>query len=134
MFYVLKYFLRLNYLEMHRTYGCSENPGRTRPLCELCGKKFCQPQKLKVHMRRVHSGNEDNRILVYNLISLSWKINYNTYYWICRKARRLFIRISVSNMREGVRHQTCCFTASKRSSLGYTHQGQWRSWPSCKPC
>ena len=43
---------------MHRTYGCSENPGRTRPLCELCGKKFCQPQKLKVHMRRVHSGNE----------------------------------------------------------------------------
>ena len=44
---------------MHRTYGCSENPGRTRPLCDLCGKKFCQPQKLKVHMRRVHSGKLD---------------------------------------------------------------------------
>ena len=43
---------------MHRTYGCSENPGRTRPLCDLCGKKFCQPQKLKVHMRRMHSGKK----------------------------------------------------------------------------
>lgn len=59
-FLFVKFFLRLNYLEMHRTYGCSENPGRTRPLCDLCGKKFCQPQKLKVHMRRVHSGKEIN--------------------------------------------------------------------------
>ena len=65
---------------MHRTYGCSENPGRTRPLCELCGKKFCQPQKLKVHMRRVHSGNGNYRMknIACDLISLSWKINYNT--------------------------------------------------------
>ena len=46
---------------MHRTYGCSENPGRTRPLCDLCGKKFCQPQKLKVHMRRMHSGKKINK-------------------------------------------------------------------------
>lgn len=51
-----KYFLRLNYLEMHRTYGCSANPLRARPLCDFCGRKFCQPQKLKVHIKRMHSG------------------------------------------------------------------------------
>lgn len=51
-----KYFLRLNYLEMHRTYGCSANPQRARPLCDFCGRKFCQPQKLKVHIKRMHSG------------------------------------------------------------------------------
>lgn len=50
-----KYFLRLNYLEMHRTYGCSANPHRSRPLCDFCGRKFCQPQKLKVHIKRMHS-------------------------------------------------------------------------------
>ncbi|KAG5873399.1 hypothetical protein JTB14_017986 [Gonioctena quinquepunctata] len=50
-----KFFLRLNYLEMHRTYGCSANPHRSRPLCDFCGKKFCQPQKLKVHIKRMHS-------------------------------------------------------------------------------
>uniref|UniRef100_T1J1Z7 PR domain zinc finger protein 4 n=1 Tax=Strigamia maritima TaxID=126957 RepID=T1J1Z7_STRMM len=53
--YCKKFFLRLNYLEMHRTYGCRLNPQRSRPLCDLCGKKFCQPQKLKVHIRRMHS-------------------------------------------------------------------------------
>ena len=51
-----KFFLRLNYLDMHRTYGCSANPQRTRPLCDFCGRKFCQPQKLKVHIKRMHSG------------------------------------------------------------------------------
>ncbi|XP_022190029.2 uncharacterized protein LOC111048449 [Nilaparvata lugens] len=50
-----KFFLRLNYLEMHRTYGCSLNPHRTRPLCDYCGRKFCQPQKLKIHIKRMHS-------------------------------------------------------------------------------
>ncbi|XP_054286559.1 uncharacterized protein LOC129002634 [Macrosteles quadrilineatus] len=50
-----KFFLRLNYLEMHRTYGCSANPNRSRPLCDYCGRKFCQPQKLKVHIKRMHS-------------------------------------------------------------------------------
>ncbi|XP_072376450.1 uncharacterized protein [Diabrotica undecimpunctata] len=50
-----KYFLRLNYLEMHRTYGCSANPHRSKPLCDFCGRKFCQPQKLKVHIKRMHS-------------------------------------------------------------------------------
>lgn len=41
---------------MHRTYGCSANPQRARPLCDFCGRKFCQPQKLKVHIKRMHSG------------------------------------------------------------------------------
>lgn len=54
--YCKKFFLRLNYLEMHRTYGCSQNPQRSRPLCDFCGRKFCQPQKLKVHIKRMHSG------------------------------------------------------------------------------
>ncbi|KAG5328879.1 PRDM4 protein, partial [Acromyrmex heyeri] len=53
--YCKKFFLRLNYLEMHRTYGCSQNPHRARPLCDFCGRKFCQPQKLKVHIKRMHS-------------------------------------------------------------------------------
>lgn len=52
---ILQFFLRLNYLEMHRTYGCSANPQRARPLCDFCGRKFCQPQKLKVHIKRMHS-------------------------------------------------------------------------------
>lgn len=52
---MLQFFLRLNYLEMHRTYGCSSNPHRTRPLCDFCGRYFCQPQKLKVHIKRMHS-------------------------------------------------------------------------------
>ncbi len=54
--YCRKFFLRLNYLEMHRTYGCNANPQRARPLCDFCGRKFCQPQKLKVHIKRMHSG------------------------------------------------------------------------------
>lgn len=54
-----KYFLRLNYLEMHRTYGCAANPQRARPLCDFCGRKFCQPQKLKVHIKRMHSDMAD---------------------------------------------------------------------------
>ncbi|XP_055680909.1 uncharacterized protein LOC129788688 [Lutzomyia longipalpis] len=54
-----KFFLRLNYLEMHRTYGCSANPQRARPLCDFCGRKFCQPQKLKVHIKRMHSDMAD---------------------------------------------------------------------------
>lgn len=54
--YCKKFFLRLNYLEMHRTYGCAQNPQRSRPLCDFCGRKFCQPQKLKVHIKRMHSG------------------------------------------------------------------------------
>lgn len=54
--YCRKFFLRLNYLEMHRTYGCAQNPQRSRPLCDFCGRKFCQPQKLKVHIKRMHSG------------------------------------------------------------------------------
>ncbi|XP_075225747.1 uncharacterized protein LOC142326900 [Lycorma delicatula] len=53
--YCKKFFLRLNYLEMHRTYGCAANPHRTRPLCDYCGRKFCQPQKLKIHIKRMHS-------------------------------------------------------------------------------
>ncbi|XP_047111747.1 uncharacterized protein LOC124788521 [Schistocerca piceifrons] len=53
--YCKKFFLRLNYLEMHRTYGCAANPQRARPLCDFCGRKFCQPQKLKVHIKRMHS-------------------------------------------------------------------------------
>lgn len=61
--YCKKFFLRLNYLEMHRTYGCAANPQRARPLCDFCGRKFCQPQKLKVHIKRMHSGNKCNRIL-----------------------------------------------------------------------
>ncbi|KAK3853327.1 hypothetical protein Pcinc_040128 [Petrolisthes cinctipes] len=52
----MMFFLRLNYLDMHRTYGCAANPQRTRPLCDFCGRKFCQPQKLKVHIKRMHSG------------------------------------------------------------------------------
>jgi uncharacterized Zn-finger protein len=54
-----QFFLRLNYLEMHRTYGCSSNPHRTRPLCDFCGRYFCQPQKLKVHIKRMHSDMSD---------------------------------------------------------------------------
>nr|XP_022920311.1 uncharacterized protein LOC111428853 [Onthophagus taurus] len=54
-----KFFLRLNYLEMHRTYGCSANPQRSRPLCDFCGRKFCQPQKLKVHIKRMHGDMAD---------------------------------------------------------------------------
>ncbi|CAG0880677.1 unnamed protein product [Darwinula stevensoni] len=50
-----KFFLRLSYLDIHRNYGCKENPQRTRPLCDFCGRKFCQPQKLKVHIKRMHS-------------------------------------------------------------------------------
>ena len=49
-------FLRLNYLDMHRTYGCAANPSRTRPECKMCGKQFCQPQKLKLHIKNIHSG------------------------------------------------------------------------------
>lgn len=51
--------MRLNYLDMHRTYGCSANPDRARPLCDFCGRKFCQPQKLKVHIKRMHSDMTD---------------------------------------------------------------------------
>lgn len=54
-----KFFLRLNYLEMHRTYGCSSNPLRSKSLCDFCGRKFCQPQKLKIHIKRMHSNSLD---------------------------------------------------------------------------
>lgn len=40
---------------MHRTYGCSSNPLRSKSLCDFCGRKFCQPQKLKIHIKRMHS-------------------------------------------------------------------------------
>lgn len=60
----LQFFLRLNYLDMHRTYGCAANPQRTRPLCDFCGRKFCQPQKLKVHIKRMHSGECQGRARV----------------------------------------------------------------------
>lgn len=60
--YCKKFFLRLNYLEMHRTYGCAQNPQRSRPLCDFCGRKFCQPQKLKVHIKRMHSGKSARSI------------------------------------------------------------------------
>ncbi|KAL1513230.1 hypothetical protein ABEB36_002666 [Hypothenemus hampei] len=53
--YCNKFFLRLSYLEMHRTYGCSSNPLRSKSLCDFCGRKFCQPQKLKIHIKRMHS-------------------------------------------------------------------------------
>lgn len=53
-----KFFLRLSYLEGHRTYGCVANPNRTRPICEFCGKKYYRPQKLKAHIRRMHSGKK----------------------------------------------------------------------------
>lgn len=56
-----KFFLRLNYLEMHRTYGCASNPNRSRPVCDFCGRKFCQPQKLKAHIKRMHSGKSASR-------------------------------------------------------------------------
>lgn len=56
----LQFFLRSNYLEMHRQYGCSSNPSRVRPMCDLCGKKFCQPQKLKIHLKRMHGGKFEN--------------------------------------------------------------------------
>lgn len=60
--YILfQFFLRLNYLDMHRTYGCSANPHRSKPLCDFCGRKFCQPQKLKVHIKRMHSGQYDHK-------------------------------------------------------------------------
>uniref|UniRef100_A0AAR5PBD6 C2H2-type domain-containing protein n=1 Tax=Dendroctonus ponderosae TaxID=77166 RepID=A0AAR5PBD6_DENPD len=54
-----KFFLRLNYLEMHRTYGCSANPQRSKSLCDFCGRNFCQPQKLKIHIKRMHSDLAD---------------------------------------------------------------------------
>ncbi|XP_037074288.1 histone-lysine N-methyltransferase MECOM-like [Pollicipes pollicipes] len=50
-----KYFRRLGYLDVHRNHGCAANPLRTHPLCHLCGTRFCQPQKLRAHIRRVHS-------------------------------------------------------------------------------
>lgn len=62
--YCRKFFLRLNYLEMHRTYGCAQNPQRSRPLCDFCGRKFCQPQKLKVHIKRMHSGEHLNNFFI----------------------------------------------------------------------
>lgn len=69
--YCKKFFLRLNYLEMHRTYGCAQNPQRSRPLCDFCGRKFCQPQKLKVHIKRMHSGKstqiDDSRRIIFTL-------------------------------------------------------------------
>ncbi|KAL9879433.1 uncharacterized protein ACN2A1_011399 isoform 1-T1 [Glossina fuscipes fuscipes] len=52
-----KFFLRLSYLEMHRTYGCVANPNRTQPICDFCGRKFFRPQKLKAHIKRAHSGS-----------------------------------------------------------------------------
>lgn len=64
-----KFFLRLNYLEMHRTYGCASNPNRSRPVCDFCGRKFCQPQKLKAHIKRVHSGKLMLVLSVYICIS-----------------------------------------------------------------
>ncbi|XP_066259483.1 uncharacterized protein [Euwallacea similis] len=57
--YCKKFFLRLSYLEMHKTYGCSSNPLRSKSLCDFCGRKFCQPQKLRVHIKRMHSNLTD---------------------------------------------------------------------------
>ncbi|KNC32711.1 hypothetical protein FF38_02711 [Lucilia cuprina] len=54
-----KFFLRLSYLEMHRTYGCAANPNRTRPICDFCGRKYYRPQKLKAHIKRMHSDVAD---------------------------------------------------------------------------
>lgn len=60
--YCEKYFLRRNYLDVHRRYGCGQNPQRAKPLCDLCGKEFCQPQKLRIHIKRMHS-NETEEVL-----------------------------------------------------------------------
>ncbi|CAG0896921.1 unnamed protein product, partial [Cyprideis torosa] len=54
-----RFFIRLSYLDVHRTYGCKNNPQRTRPLCDLCGKKFSQPQKLRTHVKRMHGDMAD---------------------------------------------------------------------------
>ncbi|KAF0296783.1 PR domain zinc finger protein 14 [Amphibalanus amphitrite] len=53
-----KFFRRLSYLELHRNHGCAANPERTHPLCHLCGARFSQPQKLRVHIRREHSESD----------------------------------------------------------------------------
>ncbi|XP_047737679.1 uncharacterized protein LOC108671995 [Hyalella azteca] len=50
-----KFFLRLHSLDMHVTYSCSRNPARVFPLCDYCGKKFCQPQHLRSHQKRMHA-------------------------------------------------------------------------------
>uniref|UniRef100_A0A1I8Q538 Uncharacterized protein n=1 Tax=Stomoxys calcitrans TaxID=35570 RepID=A0A1I8Q538_STOCA len=55
-----KFFLRISYLDMHRTYGCAANPNRTRPICDFCGRKYYRPQKLKTHIRRMHSDMADS--------------------------------------------------------------------------
>ncbi|XP_050299642.1 uncharacterized protein LOC126738382 isoform X2 [Anthonomus grandis grandis] len=57
--YCKKFFLRLSYLDMHKSYGCSLNPLRCKSLCDFCGRKFSQPQKLKIHIKRMHSDNSD---------------------------------------------------------------------------
>lgn len=78
---------------MHRTYGCSANPHRSRPLCDFCGRKFCQPQKLKVHIKRMHSGEYMLRRQFYFDLDLwkiyssngnlgrSWLSFFNTFLW-----------------------------------------------------
>lgn len=53
-----KFFLRISYLELHRTYGCTSNPNQSRPVCDFCGRKFYRPQKLRVHIKRMHSGKK----------------------------------------------------------------------------
>nr|XP_027223255.1 homeotic protein spalt-major-like [Penaeus vannamei] len=40
---------------MHVTYSCGRNPARVFPLCDYCGKKFCQPQHLRSHQKRMHA-------------------------------------------------------------------------------
>ena len=52
----LQCFFQQNYLELHSNYGCSSE--RSNHMCDLCGKKFCQPQRLKIHMLRMHAEGE----------------------------------------------------------------------------
>ena len=79
-----QFFLRLHSLDMHVTYSCGRNPARVFPLCDYCGKKFCQPQHLRSHQKRMHAGkatlahinlfnNNSNLILDYRK---KWLIYY----------------------------------------------------------
>lgn len=48
---------------MHRSYGCpvQSAPSSAKPACDLCGKVFCQPFKLRIHKEQVHGINETSR-------------------------------------------------------------------------
>lgn len=92
--YCRKFFLRLNYLEMHRTYGCSQNPQRSRPLCDFCGRKFCQPQKLKVHIKRMHSG--ECHFSICSLFAILYQPSYHDPLFINKKKLVMNIKIYAS--------------------------------------